>query len=261
MDKGKRRTFLTARWTDLVFLSWKANEVALRPYIPPGLDLDCFDGTPILSLVAFRFLDAHLFGIRAPLFHSFAELNLRFYVREPESGRIGVVFIREICPYHLVAWTARLFFNERFLVAPSMFARDAKEYCYSFATNAAPHRARKDVGTILVQSQSQPYFPEQGSFSHFVIERYHGFSSWYRGKTLHYDVAHAPWNVEDAAVLNFQIDAAYLYGKDLAEILSHPPTSMFISSGSMVDLSVGTQLVPRTNNTTVEVWNTHVQES
>src|SRR5438270_8112752 len=81
-----------------------------------GLELDTRDGQAFVSLVAFDFLDARVFGIPWPGYRNFAELNLRFYVRQGEER--GVVFLREFVPQRLVAFLARTFYNEPYVAAP-----------------------------------------------------------------------------------------------------------------------------------------------
>jgi hypothetical protein len=42
------------RWSDLLFMHWQVAAATLRPHVPARLDLDLWDGTPWVSLVAFR---------------------------------------------------------------------------------------------------------------------------------------------------------------------------------------------------------------
>ena len=69
-------------WHDLLFAHWPVPADQVRPYIPPGLELDTFDDTAWLSVVPFR-----MSGVRprhlpaVPWLSAFPELNLRTYVR------------------------------------------------------------------------------------------------------------------------------------------------------------------------------------
>src|SRR5262249_7166885 len=103
-------TFLTARWSNLILATYAVPEELLAPRLPRGLELDRRDGQCFVSLVAFDFLRTNVFGIPWPGFRNFPEINLRFYVRS--GDRRGVVFIREFVPKALVAWLARMFYNE-----------------------------------------------------------------------------------------------------------------------------------------------------
>src|SRR5438270_13540279 len=84
--------FLTARWSNLCLLSYAVPPTLLENRLPAGLELDTRDGQAFVSLVAFDFLDTRVFGIPWPGYRNFAELNLRFYVRQGEER--GVVFLR-----------------------------------------------------------------------------------------------------------------------------------------------------------------------
>src|SRR5213080_4152730 len=92
--------FLHAQWRRLAMLNFEADAEVLRPMIPPGVELDDFQGRSLVTLVAFEFAYARLMGIPVPFHQLFPELNLRCYVRRRVAGRIrrGVVFLSEIVP-------------------------------------------------------------------------------------------------------------------------------------------------------------------
>src|SRR5215472_16888057 len=102
-----RRTFLRAEWRDLLMLNYEIDPEILRPFLPPGTDLDSFGDKTFISLVGFRFLRTKMLGLVPIPFHvNFEEVNLRFYVRRYEglTFKRGVVFIQEIVPRRAVAW-------------------------------------------------------------------------------------------------------------------------------------------------------------
>ena len=101
---------------ELVLATYPVAPALLERRLPPGLSLDLRDGQAFVSLVAFDFLDMCVLGRSWPGYRNFPELNLRFYVHDGE-GR-GVVFIREFVPHRLVAWLARVLYNEPYLAAP-----------------------------------------------------------------------------------------------------------------------------------------------
>ena len=79
------------RWENLVFLHWRARADEISRLLPPGLELDTFDGTPWVGVVPFRMTNvrAHL-APPIPTAHDFPELNVRTYVRH--GGHAGVWF-------------------------------------------------------------------------------------------------------------------------------------------------------------------------
>ena len=58
-----RRSFLTARWCNLILANYAVPERLLRPLVPPGCALDFRDGRCWASLVGFQFLDTRVLGI------------------------------------------------------------------------------------------------------------------------------------------------------------------------------------------------------
>jgi hypothetical protein len=95
-------------------LSYEADRAALRPLVPPGTELDCWQGEPLLTLVGFLFLDTKVLGVPVPFHRDFTEVNLRFYVRRKASDgwRRAVVFVEETVPSAAIAWTARAVYGE-----------------------------------------------------------------------------------------------------------------------------------------------------
>ena len=114
------RAFLTAEWRHLAILTFQAEPALLRRYVPEGTELDTHDGRALISLVGFRFLQTRVLGLPMPFHRHFDEVNLRFYVRREVRGEIrrGVTFIREIVPRRLIAWVARLAYNEPYIALP-----------------------------------------------------------------------------------------------------------------------------------------------
>ena len=75
------RAFLTAQWRFLAMLNYAVDRAAVEPLLPPGTELDFFNGETYVSVVGFRFLGTKILGVGIPLHRNFEEVNLRFYVR------------------------------------------------------------------------------------------------------------------------------------------------------------------------------------
>ena len=75
------RTFLTAEWRKLIMANYVVAEELLLPYLPPGTELDKYDGRCYASLVGFLFQNTRLKSIPVPFHRTFEEVNLRFYVQ------------------------------------------------------------------------------------------------------------------------------------------------------------------------------------
>ncbi len=66
----KERIFLSAEWRDLVMLNYEVEPELLRERVPPGTQLDSFEGKTYVSLVGFRFCRTKLLGFLPVPFHA-----------------------------------------------------------------------------------------------------------------------------------------------------------------------------------------------
>jgi uncharacterized protein YqjF (DUF2071 family) len=221
--KSIRRPFLTARWSNLAIFTWE---------VPPaGLELDRRGGAAFASLVAFDFLDTHVWGVAWPGVRTFPEINLRFYVRHGE--RRGVVFIREYVPSPLVAWAARAIYNEPYLVAPieSTVAGDGP----AIATIRRLHWQGRSHA--LEVTGSKPAFrPTEASDEHFFKEHQWGFGRDRRGRTQVYEVRHPLWDVYPVRSSSVDLDCAQVCGGSWSFLSSEKPASVVLAAGSAVSV-------------------------
>ncbi|HLX12169.1 MAG TPA: DUF2071 domain-containing protein, partial [Bacteroidota bacterium] len=129
-ERASGRIFLSADWRDLVMLNYRVDPALLTPLVPSGTELDSFEGTTYMSLVAFRFCRTKLLGrFHIPFHTDFDEINLRFYVRRrtKEEIRRGVVFVAELVPKRAIATIARLVYGENYRKTPIRHSAEASE--------------------------------------------------------------------------------------------------------------------------------------
>src|SRR5690349_21363697 len=74
-------------WLHLLFAHWPVPPEALRPYLPPELAVDTFDGTAWLGITPF---EVRLRPRGLPVRMRFPELNVRTYTTV--DGRRGIWF-------------------------------------------------------------------------------------------------------------------------------------------------------------------------
>jgi uncharacterized protein YqjF (DUF2071 family) len=85
------RPVMLQRWDHLSFLHWPCDPGDVQRRLPPGLEVDTFDGAAWIGLIPFR-LTVTVPGVpRLPWASSCPEINLRTYVRGPD-GRPGIWF-------------------------------------------------------------------------------------------------------------------------------------------------------------------------
>jgi uncharacterized protein YqjF (DUF2071 family) len=228
------RVFLSAEWRDLVMLNYEVDAALLKNYVPPGTELDAFQGKTLISLVGFRFLRTKLFGILPLAFHTnFDEVNLRFYVRRRlrDENRRGVVFIREVVPRRAIALLARLVYGENYSAHPM---RHTVRTVETGRVVQYEWKLKRDWCVMDAQALGAPVEPHEGSLEQFITEHYWGYSARRGGGCLEYHVSHVPWRVWPSRSAGFKGNADSLYGSELSAILHRPPDSAFVADGSPV---------------------------
>ena len=101
---------LAMQWHDLLFMHWPMAPAALRPLVPPPLELDTRDGTAWIGVVPFRMQGVHPHLMpNLPWISAFAELNVRTYVTI--GGKPGVWFFSLDAANPLAVRAARLGFR------------------------------------------------------------------------------------------------------------------------------------------------------
>src|SRR5215217_6227284 len=113
--------FLRAKWENLIMANYAVPQEVLQPYLPKGVELDFYNGKTFVSLVGFLFKDTRIFNVPIPIFGTFEEINLRFYVKRKDGNewKRGVVFINETVPSKLVAWVANYLYKEHYVSIPT----------------------------------------------------------------------------------------------------------------------------------------------
>lgn len=225
-------------------LNWEVDPEILAPFVPLGTELDAWNGRTFVSVIGFLFLETRLRGWAVPFHRNFEEVNLRFYVRRraEEGWRRAVVFIRELVPRVLIAWTARLLYNENYVGA-----RMGHRLAENAAGGAGPSvaywwRRRRGYGELSLAASGEPGALVEGSREEFIAEHYWGYAKQRDGGTLEYRVEHPRWRICSAAHAELRGDVRSLYGPAFAETLSRPPAVAFLAEGSPVSVYAGTRL-------------------
>ncbi len=242
MKSTSPKIFLTAEWRYLAMLNYEIEPAILAPLVPKGTELDYWGGKTFVSVVAFLFLNTRVGGIPIPFHRNFEEVNLRFYVRRrAEDGwRRGVVFIKELVPRSAIAFVARKFYNENYIAMPmshriEKVREEVKSVSYSWRFNG-----RENFLKLSVHGQAQPLV--NGSIQEFITEHYWGYARQRDGSTMEYRVEHPRWRVWESQSLEFDRQAAGLYGETFGRLFNQPPASAFLADGSEVIVCNGVSL-------------------
>lgn len=230
------RHFLTARWSNLLLLTYAVPAERLLPRLPPGCSLDRLPGDPdttaYVSLVAFDFLDTRVIGFPWPGYRNFPEINLRFYLRHGNDR--GVAFIREFVPQRLTALMARRIYNEPYRAAP-MTSRTTIT-----ATDLHIRHTLRWGGqnhSLEVHARNRPTCPPPDSHAHFFKEHRWGFGITRQGKLLRYEVLHPLWDIFPISSFQVQWNWSLIYGKEWAFLQNAQPYNTLLAAGSPITVS------------------------
>lgn len=227
----RRRPSLTARWSNLVILTYDVEATLVRPWLASGVEPDLVDGRALVSLVAFDFVDTRFRGRRIPGFIDFPEINFRTYVTRDD--RPGVVAIRELVPSPLAAAIGRLRFNEPFRSAPmeSRTSSMGEELVIE-------HRWRwKDRRYFLrlTADQTSTAATTEGP-AHNLLGRRWAYGRNRRGEPIVLRVEHPEWALRRVRTLDFDVDFGALYGPEWAVLNTRQPISSYLAVGSAVSI-------------------------
>jgi uncharacterized protein YqjF (DUF2071 family) len=183
------------RWVDLLFAHWPVPAETLRPLIPPGLELDMYEGQAWLGIVPFRMEDvAPRFLPAVPGPGAFPELNVRTYVRR--RGRGAVWFLSLDAGSRLAVEGARSAFHLPYLRARMSAEVDAGwvEYRSERADPRGPAAA--------FEARYRPVGPvesaQAGSLAAFLTDRLGLYAADAAGNLSWTAIRHAPWPLQPA---------------------------------------------------------------
>lgn len=200
-DAAKRAAFeplFVADWDDVAFVNFAFERSALQPLVP--FELDLFDGTAYVSLVAFtqRRLRPRWGGrlsavLSAPL-ATHELLNVRTYVSH--AGERGIYFLCEWVPNRLATWLGPPLYG-----LPYRLGR--LRYQYDRHAGVARHEViatgRRLAFDVFADPNRAPATAAPGSLDAFLLERYTAFTRC-RGRDACFRVEHAPWPQQRATV-------------------------------------------------------------
>jgi hypothetical protein len=231
--------WLRAKIGHLAVLNYVIDGDLLSSYMPPGLEMDLWQGRSFVSIVVFLFRQPRILGIPVPCCRDFEQVNLRFYARRSTGAGIrqGIVFVREIVPERLIALVARHCFHEKYVRRPMT-------HNIAFSEADGKSSINVDYGwydngrcdSIQVEAGDDATLPEPQSQEAFFIERYWGYTSHPNGSCLEYRFEHPRWKVRPASARALTRGQAAVFGPGFRKYLFGPPHSAYMTNGSEVSL-------------------------
>ena len=224
------RIVMRPLWRELLFLHWPVEAQVLAPLLPPGLEVDTFNGQAYIGLVPFIMKNSRPswmpnIGLRH-LTDDFAEINVRTYVRF-KGENPGVWFFSLAAASLPAVIAARLWFKLPYFWARMHTRTRGRYHSRRIWPRPTPARCRLKYSI----EEEEPWVATKGSLEEFLVERYLLYSrrggELFRGR-----VAHEPYRLQRAQVLALQ---ETLVARAGVQVLGAPPLCHF-SRG--VDVSV-----------------------
>jgi hypothetical protein len=196
------------RWQQLLFMHWPVPADALRPMLPPELDLDTFDGSAWIGVVPFRMTHVrHRFSPPTPWLSALPELNVRTYVKHNGNG--GVWFFSLDAASRITVRGARRVFHLPYF--------DARMSCRAIGNDAdySSKRTHRNACPCEFKAKYRPTGPPRfavpGSLDDFLTNRLSLYAADRRGRIFRGDIEHPPWPLQPAEAdieLNSMTDAS-----------------------------------------------------
>jgi uncharacterized protein len=207
--RPNRWAVMRQKWRDLLFLHWAVPAQAIRPLVPPQLDLDLFEGTAYIGLVPFTMTGVRPVGL-PPVWglSSFHETNLRTYVRLGDRDP-GVWFFNLEAANSVAVRVARALFHLPYHRARMFLERERPG-------NQDPESPATIVYAgvrlwpgplpasymIRATPSGQSRLAQPGTLEHFLIERYILYSAGshhlFQGQ-----VFHTPYSIQSVVLHSF----------------------------------------------------------
>jgi len=232
------RPFLTARWSNVVLLTFEAPEELVRAQVAPGVEPDRWNGKTHVSLVALEMRDVRLRGWRILGFAAHPQVNFRVYARH--GAHPAVTFVRELVPSRIIAAVGRLRYGEPFqaarISARVVAGTDGVSAEYRFGLDAPRHR-------LVVTGSRDSAVPAASTFEHYLKERTYGVRTDRHGRPRAFRVEHPPWAIRKIVSVDYAVDFGILYGPAWEFLNRSSPVSTIFAVGS--DVSVYPRQIDR----------------
>jgi len=235
------KPFLTAEWCNLIMANYECDKNILLKYLPAKTELDTYNNTHYISLVAFLFKNTKIKGVSIPFHKTFEEINLRFYVRYKENGqwKRGVVFIKEIVPKIMIVFVANTLYGEKYI------RLNTSHNCNYTNTNIILEyqwKLKDNWNKLKAVGRLEKMNIQQNTEAAFITEHYWGYTKINSNTTKEYEVQHPIWQMH--AIENYEIQCNFenLYGQDFALLNHIAPRFVIIATGSQVAVMQGKKI-------------------
>lgn len=166
ITKRKLPWFARQSWIHTLFLHWPVTPEALQAFIPKEFEIDTFDGSAWLSIVAFHAEDSRLrLSPKWTSLDPVTQINVRTYVTYPGSNERGVYFFTIHVQHLTAALGAKSLFKLPFRYAQTTMQEENEK---------AIKIAAEDAGKSLFSATYMPKVEQevQSELGAYLAERY-----------------------------------------------------------------------------------------
>lgn len=196
-------------WLDLLFLHWRVSPESLRPFVPPSLEVETFDGSAWIGVVPFEMMGTRARSmLPVPGLSRFPELNVRTYVRGRASGKPGVWFFSLDAAQPIAVSVARRTYRLAYMNAAMSIRRENSggEVRYE-SRRTGPNRELAFGPTQSTAARfscayrpvGPEFIPQPGSLERFLTDRYCLYAWSAAGGLFRGEIHHRPWPLRAAA--------------------------------------------------------------
>jgi len=184
-------------WRHLAMAHWRADDRVLSRHIPPGLELDRFNGHAYVSAVVFSVDPFRLRGL-PPIrgMRRFWQINIRTYVRR--GSKPGVFFLRLQTSRPWPARLGKLAYALPFEPADMAVIDEGERLAVGVVSRAGDAPALS-LGFRRAGSRMPWYEPAPASIEAWLLNRYALFARAL-GAVLETRLVHRPWIIQPAEV-------------------------------------------------------------
>jgi uncharacterized protein YqjF (DUF2071 family) len=180
-------------WEELLFAHWRVPVDAVRPHVPPELDVDTHDGTAWLGITPFRLTGLRGRGLLPiPGVSQFLELNVRTYVSRA-GEKPGIWFFSLDASSRLAVEAARRTYRLPYFHARMSATRRGEWVDYECARIGEGGR----VFSGRYRPNGSVFHAEPDSLEWFLTERYCLYTRD-RGELARAEIHHSLWPLQPA---------------------------------------------------------------
>jgi hypothetical protein len=190
----ERSWLMGQTWTDLLFAHWRAPAESLRPLLPPGLELDLYEGEAWIAITPFGVDALRARGLPPlPLLSSFLELNTRTYVTA--GSKPGIWFFSLDASSQLAVAAARSGYKLPYFRADIRAAWRGGRLEYD--CRRTDPRGEPAAFSARYRPIGDELDPDPRSLAHFLTERYCLYTTD-EGRLKRAEIHHRPWALQPA---------------------------------------------------------------